>query len=53
VPQVTAWIFVLGLWLMGLAIVAALAHSLPADFVLLGLGLLATALVFRGLTRGR
>lgn len=53
VPQVTAWIFVLGLWLMGLAIAAALAHSLPADFVLLGLGLLATALVFRALTRGR
>lgn len=53
VKQVTAWIFLLGLLLMGLAIAAALARSLYADLILLGIGILATAFVFRALTRGR
>ncbi len=53
VPQVTFWIFLLGLLLMVLAIAAALARSLTADFTLLGIGLLATGLVLRALARGR
>jgi UDP-N-acetylmuramyl pentapeptide phosphotransferase/UDP-N-acetylglucosamine-1-phosphate transferase len=53
VPQVTAWIFLLGLLLMVLAVAAALARSLFLDMALLGAGVAATGLVFRTLTRGR
>jgi len=53
VPQVTARVFALGLWLMVLAIVAALARSLPVDFIVLALGAGATGLVLFNLGRGR
>jgi len=53
VPQVTARVFTLGLWLMVLAIVAALARSLAVDFIVLALGAGATGLVLFNLGRGR
>ncbi|MBM3544340.1 MAG: glycosyl transferase [Alphaproteobacteria bacterium] len=52
-PQVTTWIFLLGLLLMVLAVTAALARSLYFDMALLGAGVVATGVVFRMLTRGR
>ena len=53
VPQVTARVFALSLVLMGLAIAAALARSLMVDFVTLGLGTTATAVVLFNFKRGR
>jgi UDP-N-acetylmuramyl pentapeptide phosphotransferase/UDP-N-acetylglucosamine-1-phosphate transferase len=53
VPQVTLRVFTLGLWLMVLAVVAALSRSLTADLILLALGLVATGLVLFNLGRGR
>jgi UDP-N-acetylmuramyl pentapeptide phosphotransferase/UDP-N-acetylglucosamine-1-phosphate transferase len=53
VPQVTARVFLLGLLLMGLAIVTALARSLPVDVLCLGLGMLATGVMLWALARGR
>jgi UDP-N-acetylmuramyl pentapeptide phosphotransferase/UDP-N-acetylglucosamine-1-phosphate transferase len=47
VPQVTARVFLLGLLLAGLAIGAVLAHSLPADLLLLAIGAVATGLTLR------
>ena len=53
VPQVTLRVFALGLWLMVLAVVAALAQSLWVDLLMLGLGGVATGLVLFNLGRGR
>jgi UDP-N-acetylmuramyl pentapeptide phosphotransferase/UDP-N-acetylglucosamine-1-phosphate transferase len=53
VPQVTARVFALGLALMGLAIVAALARSLAVDFAALGLGATVTGFVLFNFSRGR
>ena len=53
VPQVTLRVFTLGLWLMVLAVVAALSRSLMADLVLLALGAVATGLVLFNLGRVR
>jgi UDP-N-acetylmuramyl pentapeptide phosphotransferase/UDP-N-acetylglucosamine-1-phosphate transferase len=53
VPQVTLRVFTLGLWLMVLAVVAALSRSLTADLILLSLGTIATGLVLFNLGRGR
>jgi UDP-N-acetylmuramyl pentapeptide phosphotransferase/UDP-N-acetylglucosamine-1-phosphate transferase len=47
VPQVTARVSLLGLLLAGLAIGAVLAHSLPADLLLLAIGAVATGLTLR------
>jgi UDP-N-acetylmuramyl pentapeptide phosphotransferase/UDP-N-acetylglucosamine-1-phosphate transferase len=53
VPQVTALVFVLGLLLAGLAIVAVLADSLIADLLCLGVGFAATGVTLFALSRGR
>jgi UDP-N-acetylmuramyl pentapeptide phosphotransferase/UDP-N-acetylglucosamine-1-phosphate transferase len=53
VPHVTARLFGLGMVLMVMAIAAALARSLTADIVLLGLGAAATGFVLFNFTRGR
>jgi UDP-N-acetylmuramyl pentapeptide phosphotransferase/UDP-N-acetylglucosamine-1-phosphate transferase len=53
VPQVTARVALLEFLLMGLAIAAALARSLPVDLLCLGLGVLATGLMLWALSRGR
>jgi UDP-N-acetylmuramyl pentapeptide phosphotransferase/UDP-N-acetylglucosamine-1-phosphate transferase len=53
VPQVTTRVFLLGVLLAILAIVAVLAHSLAADLLCLGLGLLATGLMLYALAKGR
>ena len=53
VPQVTARVFALGLALMGLAIVAALARSLAVDVAALGLGAAVTGFVLFNFSRGR
>jgi len=53
VPQVTTRVFALGLVLMGLAIVAALARSLAVDFASLALGAVATGFVLFNFSRGR
>jgi len=53
VPQVTMRVFVLGIGLMALAIVAALARSLPVDLIMLGLGAAATGFMLFNLARGR
>jgi hypothetical protein len=45
-------VFLLGLLLAALAVAAALARSLHADLLLLGIGLAATAFVLRMLARG-
>lgn len=52
VPQVTRRIFSLGMLLSGLAVVSAVADSLPVDLICLAVGLLLTGLVLRGLARG-
>jgi UDP-N-acetylmuramyl pentapeptide phosphotransferase/UDP-N-acetylglucosamine-1-phosphate transferase len=53
VPQVTARVFLLCVLLAILAVVTVLAHSLEADLLCLGLGLLATGLMLFALARGR
>lgn len=53
VPQVTARVFWLGLWLMSLAIATALARTLTVDLSALALGLAGTGLVLFNFTRGR
>jgi len=53
VPQVTTRVFALGLVLMGLAIVAALARSLAVDFATFALGAAATGFVLFNFSRGR
>lgn len=53
VPQVTARVFWLGLWLMTLAIAAALARTLAVDITALLMGLAGTGLVLFNFTRGR
>lgn len=53
VPQVTARVFWLGLWLMTLAIAAAQGRSLTMDATALLLGLGGVAFVLNGFARGR
>jgi len=53
VPEVTARVFWLGLWLMTLAIAAAMGRSLAMDFGALLLGLLGVGIVLTGFARGR
>jgi UDP-N-acetylmuramyl pentapeptide phosphotransferase/UDP-N-acetylglucosamine-1-phosphate transferase len=53
VPQVTARVFLLGLLLAFLAVVTAIARSLPVDILFLIVGVLATALMLLALARGR
>jgi UDP-N-acetylmuramyl pentapeptide phosphotransferase/UDP-N-acetylglucosamine-1-phosphate transferase len=53
VPQVTARVFLLGLLLAFLAVVTAIARSLPVDILCLIVGVLATALMLLALARGR
>ena len=52
VPHVTKRVFLLGLFLAGLAVTSAIAGSLQVDLVCLGLGVLLTGLVLRTLARG-
>jgi UDP-N-acetylmuramyl pentapeptide phosphotransferase/UDP-N-acetylglucosamine-1-phosphate transferase len=52
VPRVTARVLLLSLSLAALAVGAALARSLAADLVLLGVGALLTGLVLRSFARG-
>jgi len=51
-PQVTMWIFLLGMLLAALAIAAVIARSAIADVVWLALGALATGYVLSRLERG-
>jgi UDP-N-acetylmuramyl pentapeptide phosphotransferase/UDP-N-acetylglucosamine-1-phosphate transferase len=53
VPQVTARVFLLGLLLAFLAVVTAIARSLPVDILCLIVGVVATALMLLALARGR
>ncbi len=53
VPQVTAMVFWLGLWLMTLAIAAAQSRSLAVDISALLLGIGGLAVVLTGFARGR
>ena len=53
VPQVTAWVFWLGLWLGTLAIAAALARTYVFDFTALLLGLAGTGFVLFTFARRR
>jgi UDP-N-acetylmuramyl pentapeptide phosphotransferase/UDP-N-acetylglucosamine-1-phosphate transferase len=53
VPQVTARVFWLGLWLMTLAIAAALSRTLVFDITALLLAAAATGFVLFNLSRGR
>ena len=53
VPQVTARVFLLGLFLACLAVITMIAKSLPVDIFCVVLGLLATALALFALARGR
>ena len=53
VPQVTARVFLLNLFLAGLAVVTVIARSLPVDILCLVLGVLATALMLVAFARGR
>ena len=53
VPQVTARVFWLGLWLMTLAIAAAMARSLTFDITAFVMGLAGVWFVLFNFTRGR
>jgi len=53
VPQVTARVFWLGLWLMTLAIAAAQSRSLAVDITVVLMGLGGLAFVLIGFARGR
>jgi len=53
VPQVTARVFLLGLFLAFLAVLTTIARSLLVDILCLVLGVLAMALVLLALARGR
>lgn len=53
VPQVTARVFWLGLWLMTLAIAAAQSRSMAVDMTVLLMGLGGLAFVLIGFARGR